>query len=1263
MATISTTIAVQDRVTSVLNSMARGADKVASGFSKIKQSASGNLGSGFKALGSTINDLDGKMQKSSGLMKSMLGANLISSGITTSIGAIKNGIVGLGSDLSEASATWQTFQGNMSNLKMPQAQINGTKKQLQDFAQATIYSASDMASTYSQLAAVGTKNTTQLVKGFGGLAAASAEPSQAMKTLSQQATQMAAKPKVQWEDFKLMLEQSPAGMAAVAKTMGVSTGQMIKNIQAGKVATSDFFNAVSKTGTNANFTKMATQFKTVGQAVDGLKETVTNKLQGAFDRASKVGISFVSGLADKIQAVNFDALADKAMAAFTKIQQAVSTFASGFSSTFAMTDVQDAFVGVKLAIGDVINALAGVDKGASPMEGLKKLGTEVGHGISIAANAVQKLANFISSLDPSTIRTIFSVVKSGLVAFVAFRIAVAGIAKAFKAWEAAMQAVQTAKSIAGAFGLIEKTAKPAADGAGAMGKAAGKSAGDMLKLGAAALMVGAGLALAAVGMGVLAFSAIKLAAAGPGAVATMLLMVAALAGLIAIVSVVGEGLTAGAVGMLAFGASMVLVAAAVVIAAFGISLLTKSLPMLSTYGTSAAVGLLALGGAMLVFGPAAIAAAAGLVLLGAGLLVVGAAVIVAAVGVLALGAGMLLLGAGTLVVAAGMTILAAVFPVIASSIMGVAGGFALTAASLMLLAPTALLAAVAVAALGAGLLIMGAGALVAGVGLLVLSAPLMLIAAFGQAAALGFVAMAGALILFTPAALLAGAASVVLGAGLVVLSAAVIIVSVGLAAMALAMTLLGAATMVVTLGMTMLAVTLPIIAATVMTVAAGFGLMTASLLVLAPMAALAAAAVTALGIGLVALGAGALIAGAGAVVLGGGLVVVAAGLGLVAVAAAATGAGLIALGAGVRSVAAAFVAAGSMIVSAISGAMRNVISAVRTGISNAVSAAKSFGSALVSVGADLIKGLISGIKSMVGNAISAVEGAVKDVVAKAKSLLHIGSPSKLFKKFGRWTLEGYTIGVNDRAEQSANAMGNAMAGVVDAGSGMTIAGPSVISSDPVAAVSADMRDMATVAKQGLTMDGPTVTSLNPASTVANDMDAMKQASQGNLGTIEGPSVTGMGIGDRLATGFDHAATAVGNIRDALASLPTKAAVAIQGNFGGWGATPSLATDTPMMTAPAMNVQMPSPTVDVITVPSKPMDTPTTGFVQSSPEVTSAPVNLSAGGNTTSTTNHSETHTVNVEAGAIQIIADKDTPIEEIVQAFEDYLKKRAAQQL
>lgn len=204
--------------------------------------------------------------------------------------------------LNESSAAWKTFQANMQMNGKTADEISKIKGELKDFAEQTIYSASDMASTYSQLEAVGTKNTTALVKGFGGLAAAASNPTQAMKTLSQQATQMAAKPKVAWEDFKLMVEQTPAGISAVAKTMGMSTQELISNVQEGTIATEDFFNAIAETGTNADFTALATQYKTVGQATDGLIETLTGQLQPAFDTLSQVGINAISGITDKISA-------------------------------------------------------------------------------------------------------------------------------------------------------------------------------------------------------------------------------------------------------------------------------------------------------------------------------------------------------------------------------------------------------------------------------------------------------------------------------------------------------------------------------------------------------------------------------------------------------------------------------------------------------------------------------------------------------------------------------------------------------------------------------------------------------------------------------------------------------------------------------------------------------------------------------------------------------------------------------------------------
>jgi tape measure domain-containing protein len=218
MSTISTTVKINDAFSNPLDRLSSGLQKAQSGMSKLKEAISGGSSGGS-------------------MFKSMVGGTVVGGAINKGMELASTGIRSMYGELDEASKAWQTFDGNMHQLGKSPAEIATAKKSMQQFAQQTIYGASDMASTYSQLAAVGTKNVDQLVRGFGGLAAASSNPQQAMKTLSEQATQMAAKPMVQWQDFKLMLEQTPAGISAVAKTMGVSTQQLIKNVQDGKVKT------------------------------------------------------------------------------------------------------------------------------------------------------------------------------------------------------------------------------------------------------------------------------------------------------------------------------------------------------------------------------------------------------------------------------------------------------------------------------------------------------------------------------------------------------------------------------------------------------------------------------------------------------------------------------------------------------------------------------------------------------------------------------------------------------------------------------------------------------------------------------------------------------------------------------------------------------------------------------------------------------------------------------------------------------------------
>ena len=411
MPEISATIRVVDAFSNPLDKLANGLSRAQSGFSRLKGALGGNMfGSAEKS--------------SSGLFKSMAGGVAVGNMISKGMGLAGSGIRSMLGELNEASTSWQTFEGNMHQLGASNTQIARAKSDMQKFAQQTIYSASDMSSTYAQLAAVGTKNTAQLVKGFGGLASAADNPQQAMKTLSEQATQMAAKPKVQWQDFKLMLEQTPAGISAVAKTMGESTTGLIKDIQDGKVKTQDFLNAVAKTGTNANFSKMATQYKTVGQAMDGLKETLANNLQPAFDKVSKVGIKWVSNLSDRIGKLNFTKIGDqlsdslgkinidqvfdgigdtasRIMPVISEIGTSIGQMFDGFKNSGAINGIISMFQTATTAIKDMFSSInfSGLFEG-------------IGQAIGNLVNMIAPVFNSLISLTSNLISTLMPILSS-----------------------------------------------------------------------------------------------------------------------------------------------------------------------------------------------------------------------------------------------------------------------------------------------------------------------------------------------------------------------------------------------------------------------------------------------------------------------------------------------------------------------------------------------------------------------------------------------------------------------------------------------------------------------------------------------------------------------------------------------------------------------------------------------------------------------------------------------------------------------------------
>lgn len=438
----------------------------------------------FKNAQKSVSGLSSMAAKTGSMFKSVLGANLVSGALTSGISAISGGIRSMGTELNSSQKAWKTFEGNLQAFGRSSEQIAAAKSEMQDFATQTIYSASDMASTYSQLDAVGTKNVGSLVKAFGGLAASAENPAQAMKSISMQATQMASKPKIAWMDFKIMMEQAPAGMAAVAKEMGMSTDELVAAVQDGKVNTEEFFDAMNRAGNSEAFQKMATEFKTVDQAIDGAKETLSNKLMPAFEKLNQFGIKAVVALTDALDNIDFGKIADNlgktldsidiesmlskaqtAMkmffnplfvinfkAAIDEVKGAVGALTSAFSGVagggwswvYTLSNAVSALIGtvatgasivkkfinafadtgamqqIKFAIDSVITAYTTLTYAVGEASIWSTLGTVIGNVAKVIAQVVQAIADFISRLDPSIVQGFTNVLVGGIAGLLAF---------------------------------------------------------------------------------------------------------------------------------------------------------------------------------------------------------------------------------------------------------------------------------------------------------------------------------------------------------------------------------------------------------------------------------------------------------------------------------------------------------------------------------------------------------------------------------------------------------------------------------------------------------------------------------------------------------------------------------------------------------------------------------------------------------------------------------------------------------------------------
>lgn len=671
------------------------------------------------------------------------------------VSLVTNSVSDLSKETIETSDSMYKLQTAMRFSGYSEAEIQriaGATGTLKTYADKTVFSLQDVLNTFGSLSANGIKDADKLTEAVGNAVAVFGGGAQEYAGVALAFSQAMAAGALHAQDWNQIINASPqlaGGLRKELIKLNPKLGKDFKGAMEEGAITADMLGqAINNIGMTDMAKEAATSVTTFEGAMGNLEASAVSGMMNLYDTFAKPKvIDAINGMTSKV-----DTGFEKMSVGIPKAIQIISPYWNVLKTD--ATEVGKAFGEAAGAIVDEVQQLTGAF-------GERKSVENFSESIGTATGALTTFAGFLKEHDKEIAKAITLLPKL-YVAYRGFKI-VSAVAPGVVSFTKAIVGL-TGKGIAAIAGKLFGVAA----GEKAVGEASKESSGTIVESATAFLAIGAGVALiaagfsllaysavqiaqagpvaagvllgmtvavaglmvvaknvapamtagasgfvafgaavllAGAGIGVLSLAAINLANAGPLAIACMAGMVVAIAGLAAGAAALGPALTVGAVGFIAFGAAIVLVATGALIASGALAVVAGILPTIVQYGIQGAGCITALGVGMTVFGAGALVAGAGCTVLGAGLAVVGvglavvgAGVLVVSAGVLVLAAGALALGAGLTVAGAGLTLMGAAFPAVSSGALATVGALtALTALSLGLAAGMGASAVVVVA--------------------------------------------------------------------------------------------------------------------------------------------------------------------------------------------------------------------------------------------------------------------------------------------------------------------------------------------------------------------------------------------------------------------------------------------------------------------------------------------------------------------------------------------------------------------------------------
>lgn len=216
---------------------------------------------------------------------------IISSAVTT----LRQGVAGMVSESQKVGDAIQIYRVNMSSLGFNEKDVNKSLKRLGDYGKASVYDASDLLNQASTYYAYNRKDSEDIVKAFAGLIAQTQNPVQGLKTAGEQTAQMLANGYLNQQDFKFTRERfSALGASEVNKRLlelaqAKGYKSIIEATQKKGITADEYLDVIKEVGNSPKFQSLVTSILTPKQAIENLKETLSNLL--VFDKVDEDGNS------------------------------------------------------------------------------------------------------------------------------------------------------------------------------------------------------------------------------------------------------------------------------------------------------------------------------------------------------------------------------------------------------------------------------------------------------------------------------------------------------------------------------------------------------------------------------------------------------------------------------------------------------------------------------------------------------------------------------------------------------------------------------------------------------------------------------------------------------------------------------------------------------------------------------------------------------------------------------------------------------------